>query len=261
MPKLFAASMMLGRGGLLLAASASAASFDPASFVAECAVAYWTMVGDGGYTQADQTGRGSDILFSGLFDDPSYAAGQLGEAWRSTGVGDYFFRASTADVQAGAGDLIVTAWVNPNTFPDVVPVAGKWGVGSLEYSLAVSDDGSPVFRTTSDGSFGTLALVSADPISDGEWSFIVARYDSAGGKISIRVNNGSVIEAARAGGVHVGASDFTMGTTQTDGTYFDGLVDDTLILKSADALSADDFDALCEYLWNGGAGRDLTALF
>ena len=252
--------MMLGRGGLLLAASAASSSFDPAAWLAANAVAYWRME-DAGVFQADATGRGNRLNHSNLFDDPAYAAGKVGQAWDDPASHDFFARASNADLQVGAGDFIVAAWVRPSSFPDVIPIVSKWGFGSLEYALGVSDDGSAYFNTTSDGTFGTLVGVSGDVVAAEQWALLVARYDSAGGKISIRVNNGAVTEDDRPDGVHVGGADFILGTDSFNSVFFDGLLDETLLAKPAAPLSSGDFDALSSFLWNGGAGRDLTALF
>lgn len=257
MPKLFAASMTLGRGGLRLAAPA-ASSFDSAAYVAESAVAYWTMVSDGFYTQSDQTGRGNDLLFSALFDDPFYTAGKLGQSWNSPGVGDYFSRATTGDLRIGEGDFIVAVWVKLASKPENPPsITSKPAESRLGY------ESPPIDRFAwyvGDGAGSVQADTFGSP-STGTWHLVVARLDAVNQMVSIRVNNGALDSNGLGDTPVASANDFYIGAFDNTGGIFHGLIDDTLILKSDDALSADDFDALCDYLWNGGAGRDLSGLF
>lgn len=228
--------------------------FDAPAWVVAHAVVYWPMEGDNA-TLTDVTGRGNDLSNFAL----SGAPGLIGQATNyGASDGSYCTRPSTSDLQIGAGDFIIAAWVKPSSFPDLVTVAGKWGLGSFEYGLGIADDATPFWRVSADGA--TADYAGDDPLTADEWALLIGRYSAANGKLYLRVNNRSVIEAAHGGGVHTGAADFAVGT-DANGAFFDGLIDDTIIFKSATPLSDDDFNALCVYLWNGGGGQDLSALF
>lgn len=233
-------------------AAQHAGAFDPAASVAANAVASWRFE-DTNIVQADATGRGNDIAHSNLFEDPTYVAGKVGLAWDSPGVGDTFSRASGSDLQIGAGDFIVATWVktrDPNADQFIVSKSSEYVLSFLSGGLCFgAGDGAGV------------VFSSVTPVAD-TWYLLVAWYDRANGVFHLRVNDSPADSGPQEDVVGTGGSaGLYVGSSGGEGRFFDGLIDETLLVKPAAPLSSDDFDALCEYLYNSGAGRDLSSLF
>jgi hypothetical protein len=222
--------------------------FNAATWVVANAKAFWRFQGDG----ADKTGRGNTLT---EVNAPTYAAGKVGNAVSlEAASSQYLSRASTSDLQIGAGDFIIATWVKPNAVE--VDILGK---GS-EYSLTNSSNLVLTYICDpGNASVGVAAL----PV--GEWSLVITRLNQANHSIYLVVNNAtptpSTYDPEVEGNPVTGSGDLKVGVTDLIGSYFDGLIDDTFIFKAATPLSSEDFNILCGYLWNGGSGQDLSVLF
>ncbi|HEX7313310.1 MAG TPA: LamG-like jellyroll fold domain-containing protein [Pyrinomonadaceae bacterium] len=224
--------------------------FNPIQFIADNAVAYWKFEEDSP-PLTDTTGRGNslDAPNGALFEQ----SGKLGNAIGYDGATTYLSRASTADLQIGGGDFVVAAWVKFAAVGDDHVIATK----PAEYGLYLSLGG--LYFTAGDGAGSALSSVT--PSAD-VWYLIVGWYDRAHETFRIRVNNGTVDSNPQEDVVGTGGSaDLYVGSNSGSANFFDGLIDDTLIIKTSTPMSSDDFDALCSYLWSGGNGLDLTFIF
>lgn len=227
--------------------------FNPTLFIFEKAVAYWRFE-TADYNIVDVTERSNDLTFLGSADDPAVAAGKLGQAWDAPGAVDYYYRASTADLQIGAGDFIVATWVRPAGVDTAI--LSKDDGANFDYRLRVDETGAAHFGTNDDA--GEVFTGEGALVVDA-WSFIVARVNVAGGAIQLRVNNGT-LNSGTYSAVTDGVFTFKVGQA-LDFFFFDGLIDDTLILKTATPMSSEDFDALCSYIYSSGNGLDLSFIF
>jgi hypothetical protein len=227
--------------------------FDSPAWIVANAKAYWRMEEDGG-DRADTTGNGNTL--TSVTVDPGLQAGKVGGA-ANFSDGAYLSRPSTADLQIGAGDFIVAAWVKPATLTFQNPIVQKGSTGDgVGYQLRVGPTGAATFTV-----FGSGEQVEGDPVNIGEWSFIAALRSAASGLLYIKVNNGAVVTALNPTAPTDETLSFYVGANLDEPVYYDGLIDEVLIAKPATPLSSEDFNALTVYLWGGGAGVDLSVLF
>jgi hypothetical protein len=225
--------------------------FDSPAWVVANAVAGWGMNDS---EPVDFTGRGNNL------SDPSElvtdAPGKIGNACLfSAGDSTYLSRASTADLQIGAGDWLVATWVNPASGPGGMTILSK----PTEYWLYVNFEPKLQF-TWGDGAGAVFADALGAP-GTGTWYLVIVWFDSANQQLHLRANNGTSDVSGLGDAAVPAANDLYVGSFDGTQGYFDGLIDDTIIFKPATPLSSDDFDALCTYLWDSGNGKDLSVLF
>lgn len=181
------------------------------------------------------------------------AAGKVNNARDfESGNSEYFAHTSNSDLQTGDIDFTLSFWVNAESLSGF-PVIGKKG---NENSPTVNDEwvlfyngGSSrfVFGVTSGTSQGSVSADNFGAASTATWYFIVVWHDSVNNEIGISVN-GTVNTQSHSIGANAGTSDFEIGSSVSQGLYWDGLIDEVGFWKRT-LTSQERSD-----LYNGGDG-------
>lgn len=223
---------------------------DAAALLASQTVAYWKM-GDGGFdaNRADSAGRGNTLFASNLNDGDSDATGKLGQATKFTAVnGNFLSRPSNPDLQI-TGDWLFAMWFKPASVAGSVTLASK-----LNEWKIILDGGTDLALLLDSG-----AYVGAGSVQIDQWSLVVAQYRAGTNELAILFNNRAPVVIDADAGPSLGGEDFFIGSSSNVSEFFDGLIDDTLIMKPSAPLSEDELFAICDYLWNDSNGQaDIT---
>jgi hypothetical protein len=222
------------------------------SDAAPFAVAAWDLDEASG-TRVDQVGA-NDLTDNNTVGS---AAGMFGNAadFEKTNS-EHLSIADNADLSMGDVDFSIVAWVQLESKPDYPQVVSKWdyesGTGTeytLEYHL-----GSDRFRFAMHNgtSQSTCVANNFGSPSTATWYLLVATYNATTDTMTLSVNAGTRDTQSHSSGTQTaGSPSFHLGrlTTADSSSYWDGLIDDVVILKGY-VLSADEEDEL----YNSGTG-------
>ena len=213
-------------------------------------ISYWKLDEASG-TRVDSHGT-NDLTDNNTV---TQSAGKLGNAAQFVAANsEYLNRADNASLSMGAGvRMTLTAWVYADSLTgvDTHEIIGKRNaIDSLEYSLRTDESDLFSFFVTSDGTVGTITLVTAEALSTATWYFVVAWYD--GTNINLQVNNGTIHSTAFSADIFDGTSEFDIGAVASllPGWSWDGRIDSVGLWKRV--LTADERAAL----YNAGAGTE-----
>lgn len=185
-------------------------------------MALWGFEDDGGAPiLTDLTGRGNELFQS---EDPQSAAGKLGFAVSLDGVLQHLSRPSTSDLQIGAGDFLIAAWVKVASFPDGrVQIAFKAG----EYGFDILDTGALGFGTDVAGAITPAASVPLDT-----FKLCIGYISVSQNLIAVRVGNNALVSDVLGTLPAPTSNDFTIGVNDGNEHFFDGLIDEPIIMKT-----------------------------
>jgi hypothetical protein len=152
---------------------------------------------------------------------------------------EYLTRSDNAALSAGDVLLCVRAWVKVESFPTNMYVVAKEGGSGAEYYLTVRSTGAVRFGVASASGWSneTTVTTAAGAVTAGNWFLLHGWHDPTANQIGVSVNAGTAVTAAYSLGIWDGDSPFEIGGTVNWGGYFDGVIDDVVVLKGY-ALSA-----------------------
>ena len=207
------------------------------------------LVGD---WQANEGSGASLIDSSGLANNgtivgnPTWVAGQHGQAIRLDGTGDYATVADNASLDITSA-ITMAAWVKPEVVgtQNVIKKATNGGPNGYELSLASSGSTWPQkvfvrFNQTTSGDTIRLNSTTLYPTDGNTWMHVAATYDGA----TIRLYVNGVEEANMASSTPIGTNALNLGIgAQPDGgSPLTGSLDDVLLYNRA--LSPSEIAAL-----------------
>lgn len=168
-------------------------------------------------------------------------AGKFGNAADfESGNSEYLSIADNTDISAGDVKFCIRVWVRLESKADSQGVLGKWqtsGGKNREY-LLFYDSGLDRWRFAIADPADSVTVVTADnfgAVSTGAWMLLHAWHDDSANLIGISVNAGAANTESHSTGIRDDVSDFIIGANGSvggvTGQFFDGLIDDTVILK------------------------------
>lgn len=181
------------------------------------------------------------------------AAGLMGNA-RDFELADteLFEVADDAAVSMADIDFTIIAWVKPESVGTTNWIVSKGDGDDLEYGVKIGNSNRFVLWVSSANGFANLTEVSNvayGAAQTGVWHLVVAEHDSVNNLLKISVNGNAFETAAYSAGSYNSAAPFGIGGYSAFSEYFDGLIQQVVILKNY-LLSDDEVDEL----WNSGAG-------
>jgi hypothetical protein len=213
------------------------------------AVAAWTLDEASG-TRADSVGS-NDLADTNTVGS---AAGLFGNAADfELSSAQYLSIADNTALSMGNVKMTLTAWLKFESVAATQRIIGKLGSSHGEYSLWYSvGSGKLVWEVYGAASFGTQAVQTSDTfgtVSSGVWLLVVVTHDPDADQIGISVNGGAFDTEAHSAGIYDGNTPFELGAYSNGPTYYDGLMDDVVVLKGY-CLNATE----AAELYNSGAG-------
>ena len=194
------------------------------------AVIYWPLNEASG-TRVDDVGS-NDLTDTNTV---ASAAGVFGNAADfEAGNSESLDSASTSDLQTGDVDFLWRAWVKLESVPTfpVLLRKGNAGNAAREYVLFYDHVSSRLtWEVCSAGSTATQVLANtAGALSTGTWYLVHAWHDSVNNQIGVSAN-GVTDTAAHSDGVRSSTGAFNLGAGTDQSIYWDGLIDDVVLLK------------------------------
>jgi len=199
-------------------------------------VGYWRMDEASG-NPSDSSGVGTTLT---NVSTTAFVSGKYAKAADPDGAADYFYAADNASLSI-AGDLTVSAWINPDTVSaGSYDIAGKWDyISSADhqsYLLQQSGD-EIVMYIDSINSYVTTDAVNMT--AAGGWYHVVATYKAASATVSVFVN-GQPVAATTTGTIptsigddtdrfHIGAED----SSTTTNNFYNGQIDEARVYNRA----------------------------
>ena len=215
-------------------------------------VGYWSFNEGTGTRATDFSGNGRTGT---LQNQAGWVSGKRGKALRFDGDGDYV---TMGDVNAfdGLAAITVSAWVkSTNGVNDFPSFAGKSSCGAGENGpfllFLASDSGSgpATFAITASG--GDLGADGTTDVDDGNWHFIVGRYD--GSLVSVWVDGTKEGENSASGALVSTGNAFEIGgNCNSNWKYYNGIIDEVRIYSRA--LGPTEIAALAGSGSNRGSG-------
>jgi hypothetical protein len=237
--KLFALSAVLSLGSLT-------PIFDLAGAVSS-ATAHWDL--------NEASGSRTDTIAALVLTDNNTvgsASGQFGNAADfEASASEYLSVADTAAIEGGDIDFMVRCWVNLESKAAAGGIVAKWNGGDTEY-LLYYDQSADRFTWFVDQAAGGPVFVRADnlgAVSTATWYLVHVWHDATNNLIGISVNAGTANTDSAPNGFIADPSNPPFHLGNFDGNYFDGLIDDVVILKSR---FLDATERTADY--NGGTG-------
>jgi len=196
------------------------------------AVAHWSLDEASG-TRVDSVGA-NDLTDNNTVGT---AAGKFGNAADfESGSSESLSRTDNVDLSVGDIEWMIRCWVNLESEPGEMAIVGKCVLGdtnNIDYRLRYTGANGFDFFVTPDGVFGNRTTVSTGDIgvTTGTWYLIHCWHDPVANEIGIAVNGGAAVTQAHSTGVFDGTGVFTLGDLLGFGQFWDGLIDDVVILK------------------------------
>ncbi len=189
-------------------------------------------------------GNANDIIASNhgtLQNGVSFAPGKVGNAFSFDGVDDGISILKSSDLNLGAGDFTITAWVK---FTADFPGSGDVEIflnyaGINYYSLMIEADGERAAVGFRDGNSNHIRLVGTTSLNDGQWHFLTGLRNGTTGLIYVdgilegsttnpamgSINTGTCLYA-RIGAAHSGPGHCTSPSSNLSEPHFNGLIDE-----------------------------------
>lgn len=231
----------------------------PRAALADNLVAYWKLEELVGvrYDELNSCGgSGCDLTSNNLV---GWNTGKHGNAANFVAASSqYLSRADDATLSTGDVDFTIAYWVYFSDLSTTYSMIGK-SANSTNGEFEIYSGGNPTNRlefTVYDGSaFDTLES-GAGALTATTWTLIVVWHDSVANTINAQINNGTVLSRAHTTGVSDSTAPFTIGVSQRQSNYLNGIIDSAGMWKSAAAGGGVLTQAQRDLLWNGGAGCD-----
>jgi len=221
----------------LLTAS-SYAAVDP-----QTCVGMWLLDDGEGDIAKDSSGNGND---GALIEGPEWVDGKFGKALKFDGVGSYVDILNSESLNGDSFTLCL--WAQPNELR-VQGLVDK--TPAPQWRLFMN---SPAGNVEFDGIPGEIGNITTPATSVGEWSHIVATYDSGTETAKIYFNGAFIQEAANVD-MNV-TSPANINIASPEATRFNGIIDEVAVFNVA--LEEDDIaDIMTEGL---GAATGITAV-
>lgn len=171
------------------------------------------------------------------------------------GSTQYLTVANNAKLQTGDIDFEINGWVNFASLPTSQAVASKWGnSGVAQYEWLIQSDGSTFrFYVRKFDDSDLVYVNSSVTLVTNTWYFFRCYHNASTDKFGVSINNGTAVEAALVGGVHVSTSALNIGT-QTNILFLKGRVDSFSFIKRI--LTASEATAI----FNNGKGVKYAGL-
>ena len=155
------------------------------------------------------------------------------------GVGEPFHDSST--------EFTMTAWINPTDYSHTQSsnhgtqncfIAKASDPYNDNFEVGVNTDGTIHVYMDCDGSGADTQtnFGNAGDVVQGQWNFIVVRFDTSTGLVDVRINNNWYSSSAWGGATDMDAvvgSLFTIGSTDHINVYFDGIIDEVALYNVA----------------------------
>lgn len=225
---------------------------------------FWAMNGQDGEDEYDlhggahlvHGGTGDITLDDGKVLDFSRSVRDIGKARTYNGTTDK--HAATGDqsiLNLGDQDFTLVTHVNPDTVASGLGgIFSKFGGGSNRAWTLYRNTTSVTFQVSSDGGGAGATSLTVAGLTVGQWTPIIAVHDSVNDKIKLSLNRANFSELAHSGGAWEDCpTSMSIGHFQGGADYFDGLIDDTMIILKA--LSQAEANAIA-----GKSYEDIIAL-
>lgn len=239
--------------GRVSAASRFRHEFFALSDLTSSLVAYWPLNEASG-NALDASGNGRTLTeTSGTIGT---AAGNNGNARDFESGDSEWFEAADNTWNSITGSMTIAAWIKLESVGREHMIASKWNINQQSYQFRVTSANRASFGAGSTGANQTNATdtVFGDLAAD-TWYFVVGRFDSGAGQVSISVNAGTPTTSSFAGPIWDGTEAFRIGDFgNNDLSTFDGLIQHVGLWSRA--LS----DAEVTTLYNAGVGRAILGI-
>jgi hypothetical protein len=166
----------------------------------------------------------------------AFVAGKLGNAVDlELGSEQYLYRADDAAFDLLDTDWMIRCWANVESNPGFrLGVVAKYpgnGGYSLRWEPAYTGGNNRYVFQVHDGTNPSAEAISNEAISLSTWDLIHVWHDATNNLLGISVNAGTAATAAHSTGVANNASAFMIGRVEAVYSYFDGMIDDVVILN------------------------------
>ena len=192
-------------------------------------------------------GSGTTAVDSAIGNNGTYSSTSLGATGAVTGDTAADFDGTSSHVNLGNLDVAGTgitmaAWINADNFgnSDGRIFAKSDGTANADttWMLSVVDVGPDVYLRLrlSAGNHTELLVASDFSLSTSQWYHVAATYDQSTGDMAIYVNGNLVEFGAHSVGGAVDqdpAQDVWIGGNPAGGNYFDGRIDEALLMQRA----------------------------
>ena len=197
--------------------------------LAQGLVGWWTFDGNSisGDHAYDQSGNGNrGVLTAG----PVRGAGKIGQGLKFDGADDYVIIANPSTFNFGTADFTIFAWTKRATTDSDDEIlsktaSGSWESGGKEFYLATAGENHKIAF----GAFGVGTKFSNTAILDTNWHHIGVTFTDASDLITFYLDgvlDGTVTSAL---GADVAGHVVAIGSVNTVGGFFNGLIDDVRI--------------------------------
>jgi hypothetical protein len=155
-----------------------------------------------------------------------------------TANSEFLSIADNADVSWGDIEAMWRCWVKLESKSATMAILSQWGPSGDHGYLLFYDSGADRFKFAVDNGLGT-EIATADNFgspSTATWYLIHAWHSASGNIVGISVNAGTANTTSQSGGVTNATAALKVGcngdTGGADGQFFDGLIDDIVLLKT-----------------------------
>jgi hypothetical protein len=206
-------------------------------------VSWWT--GDGTNLSAAPDIAGSNTGY--LQNGASYAAGEVGQAFRFTGAAQYVDVPSRSGIPVGNSNYTLMAWIKLNNGgTEGIIGYGNYGANNQVNAFTVYDPGQAHLGLVNYWWSNDLSAPTTLPAS-GAWYLVAATFDGTMRKIYV---DGQVVASDRPTGHNVpNAGNLRIGSTNF-GQYCNGLIDEPQVFNRA--LAPEEIQAVYDA---GSAGQ------
>jgi hypothetical protein len=143
--------------------------------------------------------------------------------------------ADSAPVSLGDIDWMIRCWVKLESKPGLMAIVSKYGGSYLEYLLYYNSGADRFTLLLRDNIGSNIGSVNADNLgspSTATWYLIHAWHSATSNEVGIAVNAGTANTASTTAAAIDQNEAFRIGANNSGVFYFDGLIDDVVLLKN-----------------------------
>ena len=143
--------------------------------------------------------------------------------------------ADNATISTGDIDFMLRCWIKIESLAatGTIIIKGDTVTTTCDYTIYVDSAGNLNFRVMNPGASAFTTVTWSAALSTATWYLVHAWHDATGNVIGIAVNAGTAVTQAFTEGVRDSAETFALGGEPGGGRYYDGLIDDALLMKNA----------------------------